>query len=75
MCSHNSSFRLQYPTKYVLENFVADFRVKRTNRIVDDVDIAITVDGPRNRYPLLLSSGEVDPPLPDLGKIVSRQNQ
>ena len=58
---------------YIVEHGPADVRVERCEGVVKEVHVSARVHSARKRDPLLLSTGQVDPVLPDLGSVACGQ--
>ena len=59
----------QHHLHVLVEDVLADLGVHRGEGVVQQVDVHVGVQGPRQVHPLLLAARQGDAPLPDLGHV------
>lgn len=66
MSDEDDGFPLQLLLDALLEDVLADVGVDGRERVVQEEDVPVGVDGSRHADPLLLPPGQVQPPLTNL---------
>lgn len=74
MCDEQHSFVLQGSSYDLLEQALAHVSIDGAQRVVQHVDIAVTVKGTGEAHTLLLTAAEVDTAFTDFRLVAGRKN-